>query len=181
MQCQYFGNVVAAGQVVHRHGQHAGAEAGADAAFADTFLYHFEEGAQKAVSGGDFLIERVVVGSQQLVGEVVIFVNQDIDFWQVVFAGIAQGFFQHLCCITTSSELKISEDIAIMSNHDFRRTAVQNIEVLLQLFHVVRHHHCREVVANHHILIMLRCGVAAYIRRVPRTFPPRYGHNSAPG
>ena len=51
-----------------------------------------------------------------------------------------------------------------MCHHDFHRTTVQVVEVLLQPFHVVRHHHLREVVANHHILVMLRCGVATYIR-----------------
>ena len=59
-QGQNLGDVVSAGQVVHRHGQHTGAEAGADAAFADAFLDDFEEGAQEAVFGGELEIAEEV-------------------------------------------------------------------------------------------------------------------------
>ena len=61
---QYFGNIVSAGEVVHRDGKHSRAETGADAALTDSGFDNLEEGTQKAVGSGHFFVERVVVGGQ---------------------------------------------------------------------------------------------------------------------
>lgn len=110
---QYFGDVVPAGQVVHGDGQHTGAEAGADGALADTCLYHLEEGAQEAFAGGALLVERVLVGGEQLVGEVVVLVNEDVEFGQVVVAYLVLYVLQHHCGIVGVFETKTFEEARI--------------------------------------------------------------------
>ena len=76
-------------------------------------------------------------------------------------AGIRQGFLEHLCGIFAGGKLKVSEEVTVVCHHDFHGAAIQNIEVLLQLFHAIRHHHFREVVAGDHVPVVLRCGMAA--------------------
>ena len=145
----------------HRHGQHTGAETGTDTALADTFFDYLEEGAQEAVGSGYFLVERIIVRGQQLVGEVVVFVYQDVNRREVMGAGICQDFLEHLCGIFASGKLKVSEKVTVVCHHDFHGAAIQNIEVLLQPFHAIRHHHFREVVAGDHVPVALRCGMAS--------------------
>ena len=76
-------------------------------------------------------------------------------------AGISQGFLEHLCGIFAGGKLKVSEEVTVVCHHDFHGATVQNIKILFQPFHIIRHHHCREVIANDHIAVVLRCRMAS--------------------
>ena len=72
-----------------------------------------------------------------MIGEIVIFVYQNIDFGKSVCTGIAQNFFEHFRSISVGVELEITEEIAIVCHHDFDRAAIQIIEVLFQSLYTV--------------------------------------------
>ena len=76
-------------------------------------------------------------------------------------AGIRQGFLQHFRSIATGCEFKIAEEIPVVYHHNFHRAAIQVVKILFQPFHIIRHHHCREVIANDHIAVVLRCRMAS--------------------
>jgi hypothetical protein len=78
-----------------------------------------------------------------------------IGFGKSVQTDIGKSFLKHLERIPPIGKLKITKQIAIMLHHYFYRAAIQGVKVLCQSFHIIRHHHSREVITNHKILIML--------------------------
>jgi len=72
--------IESADQVVHRHRQHAGHEHAGHDAIAHPGLDHLEECPQERVSRGQFLVECILMRRQELVGEVVVFVDDDVDW-----------------------------------------------------------------------------------------------------
>lgn len=74
---------------------------------ANTRLDHLEEGAQETVLRGYLLIERILVGRQQLIGEIIVLIDQHIHFWQSMLAGVPQSFLKHLGSITTAREPEV--------------------------------------------------------------------------
>ena len=71
-----------------------------------------------------------------------------------MWADITQKFLQHLHSISSSCKLKITKQVSVMFYRNFHGSTIQVIEVLYHPFHIIRHHHSREVITNHQILIM---------------------------
>ena len=65
-------------QFVNHHRQHPGDEDILhDSGFAPLFQ-HLEEGFQKAVIGHQLLIQMILMGGDQVIGKIIVFVNDDI-------------------------------------------------------------------------------------------------------
>ena len=77
-KCQYLRDIESAGQVVHRHWQDSRTETRPDSAFTYTRLDDLEECAKETVACSQVLIHRIVILHEQLVGEIIIFINQYI-------------------------------------------------------------------------------------------------------
>ena len=150
-----FRNVVPAGQVVHDDRQYACAETSANRAFADTRFDHLEESAQETILRGYLLIERILVGRQQLIGEIIVLIDQHIHFRQSMLTGVPQSFLKHLGGLFLAGELKILKQVPVMRYHDLHGRTIQIVEIPLQPFHVIGHHHLGKIIAHDHITIML--------------------------
>ena len=101
LQGKNFGDIIAARQVIHRNRQHTRTKASTDTSLADTRLDSLEEGTQEALASGDRLVKRVLLGREQLVGEIIVLINKDINLGQAAHTDISQRLLQHLGGITS--------------------------------------------------------------------------------
>ena len=109
LQGKNFGDIIAARQVIHRNRQHTRTKASTDTSLADTRLDSLEEGTQEALASGDRLVKRVLIGREQLVGEIIVLIDQDIYFWKAMLAGVPQSLLQHLGGIAFGGKLEVLE------------------------------------------------------------------------
>ena len=155
MQGQDLRYIISACQIVHRDGKNPRAETCTDTTFADTRFDHLEESAQETILRGYLLIERILVGRQQLIGEIIVLIDQHIHFRQSMLTGVPQSFLKHLGGLFLAGELKILKQVPVMRYHDLHGRTIQIVEIPLQPFHVIGHHHLGKIIAHDHITIML--------------------------
>ena len=141
MQSQDLRYIIPAGQIIHRDGKNSRTKASTHTPLADTFLYDFEKGTQETVPRGHLLVQRIFIGRQQLIREIIVLIDQYINLREAVLANVSQDLLKHLGSIITARELKILEHVTVMRHHNFHRRTVQAIEVTLQPLHIISHNH----------------------------------------
>lgn len=90
VQSQKGGHIKARGHVVHGYGQHPGNKDIGNGASLTTLFEGFEKGFEKAVVRSQLSVELILVGCDQLIGEIVVFVNNNVERRQVIFFDITE-------------------------------------------------------------------------------------------
>ncbi len=142
-------DIEAAGQVVHRHRQHTGHEHPSHRTLAYPCFDHLEECPEERIPRGQLLVEPVLVRRQELVGEIIVFVDDDIhrrragsgngtqDRRQGVTGRLRRGYRREIC-----KRLVFRRETAhrVMGNRVERTLDMRNIRLDLDLREIKAHH-----------------------------------------